>query len=124
MAESIVEVPNEEGGESQSPVKVNRVFDHDHLYNSTRNHAFNMFDRLSVDFDAENFVEGMMLIEPMQLYNIMMQVEKYPCVSDPNYLLLVGMSQNASLYLTCHSLEPESYIKFPFSFRCSQERNI
>lgn len=33
----------------------------------------------------------MSLMEPTQLYNILNESFQYPCLSDPNFLLLLGM---------------------------------
>ena len=40
---------------------------------------------------------GMVLIEPTDLYNLLNQGTQYPCLSDPNYLLLLGKSTMVGL---------------------------
>ena len=57
-------------------------------------HGFNMDGtRLSED-ETRYRVHGMKMIEPMQLFNILMKREAdgYPSITDPNYLLLLGIT--------------------------------
>lgn len=51
------------------------------------NHGFNLYAH-----EAVPQVEGMQMIEPNELFNLMMQREIHPCVADSNYLLLIGAS--------------------------------
>lgn len=62
--------------------------DTDSLLNPIKNHAFNMYDNIIEE--GNQLVDGMTLIEPMQLFNILMQHDRFPYVTDPNYLLLIG----------------------------------
>lgn len=61
-------------------------FEVDQLIRPPRNHGFNM----SPGLKERSGVAGVKLIEPQQLYNILMQFGSHPCVSDPNYLLILG----------------------------------
>ena len=67
--------------------------------NNPNNHGFNMQEKVSSVQDPKYWAEGMTIIEPMKLFNIMMKVnsDRYPAVSDANYLLLLGIE--ASLVL-------------------------
>jgi len=35
-------------------------------------------------------MSGLRLIKPTELYNLLNQETKYPCLSDPVYMLLIG----------------------------------
>lgn len=96
--------------------------DTNRVVRSLKNHGFNMYNnslngiravqkRPCPDTDSKPPVDEMMLIEPIQLYNILMQMEEYPCVSDPTYLLLLG------LFFLSYSINYEVWM-FPFSFYC------
>lgn len=66
--------------------------DTDNVISPVKNHGFNMFENIAKASatDGKTVVDGLLLMEPIQLYNILMQMEHYPCVSDPSYLLLLG----------------------------------
>jgi len=76
------------------------ILNPDTLLSPLLNHGFNLFDYRSVPLmDME--VDGITWIEPAELYNIMMQKEKFPCVSDPNYLVLIGRSAVFTVLVLC-----------------------
>lgn len=68
------------------------ILNTDGLHMPIKNHAFNLYDGMvGDDTEQASLVDGLTLIEPMNLYNILMQHNAgYPSVSDPNYLLLLG----------------------------------
>lgn len=60
--------------------------------NSPMNHGFNLTDVTSGT--DEQFFESIKLINPLQLYNLLMEQQNgrsNPCITDPDYLYLVGM---------------------------------
>ena len=84
MRKSQIKKMNEVGNEDI------HVLDTDGLHLPIKNHAFNLYESIG-NTDPAAQMEGLELIEPMQLYNILMQHSGgYPSVSDPNYLLLLG----------------------------------
>ena len=93
------EAADNENTES-SPEKVSEsrskqlILDTDKLINpiGLNHHGFNMHVQPSEESETKFRVEGIKIIEPMQLYNILMKVEPdgYPAIADPGYLLLIG----------------------------------
>jgi len=47
-----------------------------------------MHENLNVKLASE--MSGMRLIQPTELYNLLNQETKYPCLSDPVFMLLIG----------------------------------
>lgn len=50
----------------------------------------------------EDKMAGLELCEPTELYNLLNQATVYPCLSDPNYLLLLGKLTVAGLFVPLH----------------------
>jgi len=69
------------------------VLDADCLLNSPKSHGFNLNKRVTEATETPNTVDGITVIEPLQLFNLMMAREHgaHPKVADPNYMLLLGV---------------------------------